>query len=101
MSASEKPKDGRSRNLPNGGKGRPKGVLNKTTTALKEAILQAAQEVGSDGQGEGGTVGYLKFLAVESPPSFSSLLAKVLPMQVTGADDAPLQIIIRDMTRDG
>lgn len=76
------------------GPGRPKGVPNKTTTKLKEAILQAADEAG----GQEGLVGYLKFLAADSPPAFATLLGKVLPMQITGEDDGPLrveQIILR------
>jgi len=35
------------------GPGRPKGSSNKTTTALKEAILLAAAEVGEDNEGKG------------------------------------------------
>jgi len=55
--------------------GRPKGALNKTTMALKEAILAACEEAG----GEEGKVGYLKRLAIENSSAFSSLLGKVLP----------------------
>ena len=55
--------------------GRPKGALNKTTMALKEAILAACEEAG----GEEGKVGYLKRLAIENSSAFASLLGKVLP----------------------
>lgn len=37
------PKDGRSRNIPNGGQGRPKGVPNKSTTKAREAIALVAE----------------------------------------------------------
>ena len=60
------------------GPGRPKGVPNKITTALKDAILQAAAAAG----GEEGLVGYLTTQASENPQSFLPLLGKVLPMQV-------------------
>lgn len=72
------------------GPGRPKGVANKTTALLKDAILEAAQQAG----GRDGLVGYLKHLAVEHPAPFAGLLGKVLPMQITGEGDGPLQIII-------
>jgi len=64
------------------GPGRPKGVQNKTTTQLKEAILEAAEKAG----GREGLVGYLKEQAKENPASFMTLLGKVLPMQVEGGD---------------
>ena len=59
-------------------KGRPKGSPNKITTALKDAILQAAEAAG----GKDGVVGYLTVQATENPQSFLPLLGKVLPMQV-------------------
>ena len=74
------------------GPGRKKGVPNKTTTALREAILTAAEQVGADGNGKGGTVGYLKLLAMTDPKAFSSLLGKVLPLQVTGEGGGPIQV---------
>lgn len=66
--------------------GRPKGSPNKTTAALKEAIILAAERVGSDGQGKDALTGYCVFLAKNEPKAFAGLLGKVLPMQVTGED---------------
>lgn len=60
------------------GPGRPKGVPNKTTTVLKEAILQAATEAG----GKDGMIGYLKAQAIANPQSFLPLLGKVLPLDL-------------------
>lgn len=74
------------------GPGRKKGVPNKTTTVLKEAILAAAAGHGYDGDGEDGLEGYLLKVAEEDVKAFCGLLGKVLPMQVTGADDGPIQI---------
>lgn len=79
------------RRPPAAGKGRAKGVPNKTTRALKEAILLAAERVGRDGNGQRGITGYLEMLAQREPASFASLLGKVLPLQVTGPGDGPLQ----------
>lgn len=80
------------------GPGRPKGVPNRTTTLLKDAILQAATEAG----GPDGLIGYLKFAAADSPAAFMSLLGKVLPMQINhaDADGDKIQFIIRDMSKD-
>lgn len=69
------------------GPGRPKGVPNKTTQLLKDAILKAATDAG-----EGDMAAYLAKQAKENPGPFLSLLGKVLPMQVTGADGKDLVI---------
>ena len=64
------------------GAGRPPGSLNKTTVALKQAILDALEAAG----GEEGSVGYLKRLAIENSSAFSGLLAKVLPSTIAASD---------------
>ena len=71
---------------PGKGPGRPKGSVNKTTALLKDAVLMAAENAG----GKAGLVGYLTLQAAENPGPFLTLLGKVLPMQVTGANDEPL-----------
>jgi hypothetical protein len=65
------------------GPGRPKGIPNKTTALLKDAILKAAEQAGNK-VGNDGLVSYLEVQATENPGPFLSLLGKVLPMQVTG-----------------
>lgn len=72
------------------GPGRPKGLPNKTTTILKDAILRAAEQAGNK-LGSEGMVSYLETQAVENPGPFMSLLGKVLPMQVTGLEGGPLK----------
>jgi hypothetical protein len=70
---------------PNAGKGRTAGTPNKTTAALKDAILKAAELSGRDAKGKEGLVGYLRRVADEDVKAFSGLLGKVLPMTVQGA----------------
>lgn len=75
------------------GPGRPKGLPNKTTALLKDAILKAAEGAG----GPDGIVGYLQVQAAANPGPFLSLLGKVLPMQVggTGKDG---EVVIKVIT---
>ena len=88
----EKQTEGKPRRVGDGtpGPGRKKGVPNKNTTLLKDAILEAATQAG----GKAGLVGYLMTQASANPQSFLPLLGKVLPMQITGEGDGPLQVII-------
>src|SRR6185437_11552971 len=65
--------------------GRQKGVLNHTTQALKDAILEAAEQAHHEGK-----VGYLKWLATNNSGAFASLLGKVLPLTVAGDAENPL-----------
>lgn len=88
-------------NLPGAGPGRPKGLQNKTTALLKEAILKAAETTGEDGQGKDGLTGYCAFLAKSEPKAFAGLLGKVLPMQVTGEDGGAVQIVVKKFTLAG
>ena len=85
------------RSAGNRGQGRKKGVPNKTTTALKEAILLAAAEHGYDGAGHDGLTGYLRKVATDDLKAFTSLLGRVLPLDVTnnGAKfEFPEQILL-------
>jgi hypothetical protein len=63
-------------NLTNAGKGRVKGVPNKTTTELKEMILAALDKAGG--------VDYLLARASDekTASAFLTLIGKVLPLQV-------------------
>ena len=72
------------------GSGRKKGTPNKTTQLLKDAVLKAAalrgEQIGSP-KGTTGLEKYLVWLSKEHPQAFSSLLGRVLPMQVGGTSD--------------
>lgn len=83
---------------PNAGKGRVKGVPNKTTALLKDAILQAATNAGN-----GDLAAYLTQQANDNPGPFMSLLGKVLPIQHAGDADNPIAITVieRRIVRPG
>lgn len=58
------------------GPGRKKGVPNKLTMEIKDAIKQAFDEVGG--------VEYLKRVAVEEPKVFCALISKIVPAEIAG-----------------
>ncbi|MGM4958105.1 hypothetical protein [Bradyrhizobium sp. 604_D8_N2_3] len=66
---------------------RRRGVANKLTRDLKKGIVDAAANVGRDGNGEGGLTGFLEDLALHHKKAFAGLLGKVLPMTI-GADNS-------------
>jgi hypothetical protein len=74
--------------------GRKKGIPNRTTLVLKQAILKAAEAVGSDGNGLGGLQGYLQMIAERHPREMVFLLSKVLPIQLASESDMP-QVVFR------
>jgi hypothetical protein len=65
--------------------GRPKGAQNKTTRALKEAIILAAEN--SKHSKTGDLEGYLRHLADDEPELFVPLLAKLLPLQLNAKNE--------------
>jgi hypothetical protein len=76
-------------NLAGKKQGRPKGAPNKATKELKDMILGALNDAGGQQ--------YL-FDRANDPKTqgaFLALIGKVLPMQVTGADNGPLQVVIK------
>ncbi len=68
--------------------GRKKGTPNKTTALLKDAILKAATDAG-----DGDLSAYLLKQTNDNPVAFMGLLGKVLPMQVGGDPDNPLEMV--------
>ncbi len=71
------------------GQGRPKGVPNKATKALKEMILGALDGVGGEE--------YLMRQALENPGPFMTLVGKVLPTTLAGDPDNPIGIEIKSV----
>jgi hypothetical protein len=77
------------------GPGRPKGVPNKTTTLVKDAILKALDEADPEG-----AVAYLKKQASQNPTAFLTLVGKLLPLQVENPDGSltPKPVVIEFIT---
>jgi hypothetical protein len=72
--------------------GRSRGTPNKTTALLKDAIVRAADNIGSDKNGKDGLTGYFQIMALEDPKSFAMLLGKILPTQLTGEGGGPVEV---------
>jgi hypothetical protein len=68
--------------------GRRKGSQDKISRDLKNGILDAAIAHGRDGEGTDGLAGYLFLLASENRKTFASLLARILPYNVSATTSA-------------
>jgi hypothetical protein len=69
------------------GAGRPKGVPNKLNGDIKAMIVGALQDVGGRD--------YLAARAIDQPIAFMGLVGRVLPLQVTGENGAPIAVDFR------
>lgn len=80
--------------------GRKPGSLNKTTTGLKLAILEAVDRAGGAHYDDEptGTVKYLMDQA-EKNGSFLALIGKTLPLTLAGDPSAPLATRLVDEDR--
>ena len=78
------------------GAGRKKGVPNRTTIELREAILQAVDQTGNEIVSGGGRTAYFSWLAKIQPASFATLLGKLLPSphEIGGTDSGPIVVRI-------
>src|SRR5690348_15937885 len=70
--------------------GRKKGTPNKVTRDVRLALSESFEKLGG--------VKWLVWLAHVEPKAYATLLAKLLPSQVTGPDGAPLQAITVNAT---
>lgn len=70
--------------------GRPKGVPNKTTQAAKDAIAQAATELG----GAARLVEWAKEDPQNEKAFWTAIYPKLLPLQVTGEGGGPVGLSI-------
>lgn len=65
--------------------GRQKGTPNKLSMTVKENVINVFDSLG-------GTE-HMKEWAIENPTQFYNIYAKLLPTEITGDADNPLQVI--------
>lgn len=73
------------------GRGRPPGAKNKISGQAREDIMTAMADVGENGRGRGGRVGWLRRLARREPKAFAALYARLIPLDVQHGGDLPAQ----------
>jgi hypothetical protein len=74
---------------PNAGKGRKKGVPNKTTAAVKDALNAVYADLQHDA---GGDHAHFRAWALANPTEFYKLWVKMLPTEISGPGGGPVQI---------
>ena len=72
------------------GPGRPKGIPNKASIALKEAIENAFTELGG--------ASYLVHVGKTDPRTFCALLSRLLPTKLANVDGSPLLAALTELT---
>lgn len=72
------------------GPGRPKGLPNRQTVAIKEAIENAFTKLGG--------TDYLVHVGRSDPRTFCALLGKLLPTKLSNADGSPLLAALTELT---
>lgn len=80
---------------PRPGPGRPRGVPNKFSGELKEAIL-----AGVNGSHPLGVSGFVLKLSIETPTSAAALLGRLIPVSMVGTLDGTLIVRHVDETAD-
>jgi hypothetical protein len=76
--------------------GRPKGSVNNHTADIKRALAEATKLAGNavDPSIEDGQVAYFRWLAINHPATFGSLVGKTVPTKIEGDEDNPLHIAV-------
>ncbi len=74
---------------PNAGKGRLKGVPNKTTVAVKQALQAVYADLQNEG---GGDNAHLLSWAKANPGEFYKLWCKMLPTEISGPGGGPIPL---------
>lgn len=76
--------------LTTAGPGRPKGLPNKLTVSVKEAVERAFEKLGG--------ASYLEHVGRTDPRTFCALLSKLLPTKLANADGSPLLAALTELT---
>jgi hypothetical protein len=83
----EQPKEGTNRG--NAGKGRPKGALNKTTKAAKDAIALAAEGLG----GTDRLIEWAQSDPLNERAFWTTIYPKLIPVTLAGDEENPLHMV--------
>ena len=84
---------GRERSLANlTARGRPKGVPNKLTKSIKEAVLEAVQPGACHEDGLKGWLIDRSQGGIEDRKIFAAVVSRVIPVELTGADGGPVKL---------
>ena len=78
-------------NLTRKGAGRPKGSVNKVTASAKEAIAQAALQLG----GTSRIVEWAKEDPANERAFWATIYPKLIPVTLAGDEDSPLRVITK------
>ena len=70
--------------------GSRKGIPNRNTVAIKEAIERAFEKLGG--------ASYLEHVGRTDPRTFCALLSKLLPTKLANADGSPLLAALTELT---
>ena len=76
--------------LTEAGPGRPKGIPNKITLSVREAVERAFERLGG--------ASYLEHVGRTDPRTFCALLSKLLPTKLANADGSPLLAALTELT---
>lgn len=69
------------------GAGRPKGSVDRNAVDIRGMVIMALDKVGG--------IDYLAARAIDTPAAFLTLVGKVLPLQLVGDPEHPVQFVIR------
>src|SRR4051794_39940756 len=64
------------------------GQRHHVPQAIREAILEAAHRLGSDGKGKGSVVGFLMQVGTKKPEVLAALLGRLVPFAVERQPDS-------------
>ena len=76
--------------------GRQRGIPNKTTGLLRDALVLAAEAVGNEKNG-GGLVGYFKWAATEHTASYLQLFGRAMPQRFEMEQTSHTEIFYRSV----
>ena len=72
--------------------GRPKGVPNKVTRGIRDAVMESIQPGQCHPEGLAGWLRERALGGIEDRKIYAAVVSRVIPIEVTGADGGPVKI---------